>query len=109
MHVSPAIPGSLAAAAPSPLAGSAASLHNSYQAGGADGSNFGNMVSDLIQESNSQQVEADQALEQLVSGENDNVHDVVLAMAKADMAFRLLLEIRNQLIESYQEIMRMQV
>lgn len=108
MNISP-LAGSPAAASLSAASTAAAFTAKSQQAGGAEGSSFGQMVSDLIQQSNSQQVQADQTLEQLVTGESDNVHDVVLSMAKADMAFRLLLEIRNRLIESYQEIMRMQV
>jgi flagellar hook-basal body complex protein FliE len=95
----------LGAAAPA-IAFSAATAST---AAGAGDSPFAKLVGDLIHEANGQQVAADQSLEQLVSGENDNVHDVVLTMAKADMAFRLVLEIRNRLIESYQEIMRMQV
>jgi len=49
------------------------------------------------------------SVRQLVSGETDSIHDVVLTASKADLAFRLVMEIRNRLISSYEEIMRMQV
>lgn len=70
---------------------------------------FENVFSKLIKGANQNQVEADKSIQQLANGESDNLHDVVLSVAKADMSFRLLLEIRNRLIDSYQELMRMQV
>ena len=70
---------------------------------------FQRVVSEFLQDVNAQEIQADQALEQLVTGKTDNVHDVVLSLAEADLSFRLVLEIRNQLMESYQEIMRMQM
>ena len=79
------------------------------QPGGAAAKPFAQLVSDLLSDSNVQQLQADQAVEGLVSGKTDNVHGVVLSVAKADLAFRLVLEIRNHLIDSYQEIMRMQI
>lgn len=70
---------------------------------------FSQLVGDLLRDANGQQLQADQALQSFAAGETDSVQDVVLAMAKADMSFRFLLEVRNQLVESYQEISRMQV
>lgn len=70
---------------------------------------FGKLVTQHLQQINQTQVDADSAIQQLVTGEADDIQDVVLSMAKADLTFRLVLEIRNRLIESYQEIMRMQV
>lgn len=70
---------------------------------------FSNLFAKLMNEANQPQLQADQSLQNLAKGETDNVHDVVLSMAKADLAFRFVLEIRNRLVESYQEIMRMQV
>ena len=55
------------------------------------------------------QVQADAALRQLVMGETDSVHNVVMSAVQADMSFRFVLELRNRLTEAYQEIMRMQV
>ena len=53
--------------------------------------------------------EADKAVEQLLSGEKQDVHEVMLSMAKADVSFRMMIEVRNKLVEAYQEVMRMQV
>jgi flagellar hook-basal body complex protein FliE len=56
-----------------------------------------------------QQVQTQQALLDVALGRSDNVHGVVLEAAKADLAFRLLLEVRNRLTDAYQEIMKMQI
>lgn len=70
---------------------------------------FSQLISHLMNDANVQQVQSDKAVEGLVKGETNNVHDVVLSVAKADLSFRLMLEVRNRLLDSYQEIMRMQV
>ncbi len=70
---------------------------------------FADLLGDQLQKINAQHIEADQAVQQFATGQTDNIHDVVLSVTKADLAFRMVLEIRNRLIESYQEVMRMQV
>lgn len=70
---------------------------------------FGEVVSNFLRETNDHQQNIGVEVQRLVSGESENVHDVVLSVAKADLSFRMVMEIRNQLISSYQEIMRMQV
>ncbi|MBI3462413.1 MAG: flagellar hook-basal body complex protein FliE [Planctomycetes bacterium] len=70
---------------------------------------FGKLIGQLVQDANAQQLQTDQAVKQLAMGEIDSLHDVMLSMAKADLSFRLILEIRNRLTEAYQEIMRMQL
>ena len=70
-------------------------------------SNFGQLVGDLVQEANTTQLDADDTVRELIAGNVDNVHDVVLKVAKADLSFRFLLEVRNQVTEAYQEISRM--
>lgn len=70
---------------------------------------FADMVKGLITETDQQQVTAQDSVRQLITGETDSIHDVVLSTSRADLAFRLMMEIRNRLIASYQEVMRMQV
>lgn len=76
---------------------------------GAGPAGFGDLVSQFLQDANNQQLQVGRQIEALATGETNNVHDVVLSVAKADLAFRLVMEIRNRLISSYQELMRMQV
>jgi flagellar hook-basal body complex protein FliE len=70
---------------------------------------FADLVKSMVQQTNAQQVSTKDSVEQLITGETDSIHDVVLTASRADMAFRLMMEIRNRLIASYQEVMRMQV
>ena len=70
---------------------------------------FGKVLGDVLRGTNETQLDADKAVTQLVSGEADNVQDVMLAMAKADLSFRMMLEVRNKLMDAYQEVMRTNV
>ncbi len=70
---------------------------------------FRDVMSRFLGEVNNQQLQAGQQVTQLATGEADSINDVVLSVTKADLSFRLLMEIRNRLISSYQEIQRMQV
>ncbi|HWG43750.1 MAG TPA: flagellar hook-basal body complex protein FliE [Gemmataceae bacterium] len=70
---------------------------------------FGRLLTQFVGDAGAQQAHAEQAVHNLVAGRADNVHNVMLAMAKADLSFHLVLEIRNRLSDAYQEIMRMQV
>lgn len=55
-----------------------------------------------------QMQEADRKAEELAVGKPFDLHEIAIATEKADLSFRLLLQIRNKLLEAYQEIMRMQ-
>ena len=70
---------------------------------------FQEVIGQLLEGANSHQLLADQAIENLVTGESQNVHEVMLALAKADLNLRTVLEIRDRSIEAYREIMRMQL
>lgn len=58
---------------------------------------------------NDLQMKADTAMEKLASGQDVDIHDVMLATEKASVALQLTTEIRNKLVDAYQEVMRMQV
>lgn len=70
---------------------------------------FARVLTDLVHETQGRQEAVAQELGRIVSGEATGVHDLVVSMAQADLAFRMVLEIRDRLIASYHEIMRMQV
>ena len=63
---------------------------------------FVNEVSDL-------QKQVDASVRRGASGEPEEVHDMLLAVNKAELSFRLLVEVRNKLVEAYQEVMRLPV
>lgn len=70
---------------------------------------FASVLTDLVQQTQERQSSVVTELERIVSGEATGVHDLVASVAQADLAFRLALEVRDRLISSYHEIMRMQV
>ena len=53
--------------------------------------------------------DAAQAVENLIAGQGGELHTVVLATQKAELAFELGLQVRNKVVQAYQEIMRMQM
>jgi flagellar hook-basal body complex protein FliE len=72
-------------------------------------STFGTILKDQLREVNLEQLNADNAVQNLAVGKSDNVHETVMSVVQADLSLRMIIEVRNRLIESYQEIMRMQI
>lgn len=75
----------------------------------ADKPDFGKSIQDSLDNVNNQQQEADQSILDLLSGKQADVNTAVADMAKADMSFKLLVGVRNKLVEAYKETMRMQI
>ncbi len=73
----------------------------------ADG--FADMIKNSIESVNRKQVEADKAAAELASGQSSNIHEVMIKMEEAEISLRLMVQMRNKVVEAYQEIMRMQV
>ncbi|WAA10710.1 flagellar hook-basal body complex protein FliE [Fervidibacillus albus] len=70
---------------------------------------FSNMLKNAIDEVNEAQIQADELTEKLALGENVELHEVMIAAEKASITLNASMEIRNKVIEAYQEIMQMQV
>jgi flagellar hook-basal body complex protein FliE len=70
----------------------------------AGGPSFKDMLVDSIQQVNTMQLEADQAVETMFTGGEINPAEVLTAVQKADLAFRLTMQMRNKLMEVYQEV-----
>lgn len=77
------------------------------QATGSD--SFSTMLGRMVSEVNSQQSVATQSVNALQAGQKVPLHQAVIAMEEANVSFQLMVEVRNRLLESYQEIMRMQI
>jgi flagellar hook-basal body complex protein FliE len=73
------------------------------------GGGFSEALSEAVNGVNHLNQVADKALLNIQTGRTENLHEAMIALEKADVAFRTLLTVRNKLLESYQEIMRMQV
>jgi flagellar hook-basal body complex protein FliE len=67
------------------------------------------VLGQMVQDVNSKQHVATQALQDLQSGQNVSLHQTMIAMEEASVSFQLMVEVRNRLLDSFQEIMRMQV
>ncbi len=80
------------------------------QTGGTSaGKSFGDALKESMNEVNDLQLDADKSIEALVSGQNKDIHGTMIALSKADLAFRMTVQVRNKVLDAYQEVMRMQV
>lgn len=73
------------------------------------GPSFKDAVKNAIKEVNHLQNQADTAATKMATGEIEDVHQAMIAMQKAKLALEFTIQVRNKVVESYQEIMRMQV
>lgn len=70
---------------------------------------FSSLLEETLSNVNKIQLEADKATQDFASGQNVQLHEVMIAMEKADVALRTVTAFRNKFVEAYQEIMRMPV
>jgi flagellar hook-basal body complex protein FliE len=77
--------------------------------GTVDGKDFKQILMDNLDQVNRLQQEAQTATEKLATGQTDNVAEVFTAVRKADIAFSLLMQIRNQLNDAYNEVRNMRI
>ncbi len=73
------------------------------------GKDFKQLLMDSLEQVNKLQQEAQNATEKLATGQTDNVAEVFSAVKKADIAFSLMMQIRNQLVNAYTEIRNMRM
>ena len=70
---------------------------------------FSELLANSIQNVNSMQKDANEAIQRLATGKTKNIHETMLAVEQADIAFRSMNQIRTKVLDAYKEIMRMQV
>lgn len=73
------------------------------------GGSFKNVLRDAINETNALQKSADVKVQELATGKTTNIPEVMMQVEKADIALRLMTQVRNKIIDAYQEVMKMQV
>lgn len=76
------------------------------QAGGAS---FKDALMKQLDQVNRLQQDAETAIEDVVSGKRDDLDNVMIAKQKADIAFQMLLQVRNQMMDAYEEIKQIRV
>ncbi len=74
-----------------------------------DGQSFKDCLINSIHEVNSMQQAADQAVEKLATGGDVNPAEVLTAVQKADIAFQMMIQVRNKLVDAFTEIKNLQV
>lgn len=70
---------------------------------------FADSLKSAIGKANDVQMQANQAVDALVTGQTQDLHRTMVALQQADVSFQLMMQIRNKLVTAYEEIQRMQV
>lgn len=73
------------------------------------GKSFADTLKDAVADVNQAQQIADVKMQEIATGKNHNIPEVMIAAEKADISLKLMVQVRNKIIEAYQEIMKMQV
>ncbi|MCH7497765.1 MAG: flagellar hook-basal body complex protein FliE [Candidatus Marinimicrobia bacterium] len=70
---------------------------------------FSDQLKELLSSVNAKQAEASEKVSDVVTGESEDLHSAMIALEEASISFQLMLEIRNKMLEAYQEINRMNI
>ena len=89
--------------------GQVESTQAAHGAGAVQGAGFGEVLNQFVGEVNQKQLDSTQAVNDLLAGKEVPLHQAMIAMQEAGVAFQLMVEVRNKLLEGYQELMRMQI
>lgn len=92
-----------------PVAASAASPAPVVAAGASPAAGFADLFARGLGEVNGQLVASQSELQGLAVGDAQNLHQLMIRLEETRLAFQLMVQVRNRLLEAYQEVMRMQV
>jgi len=70
---------------------------------------FGIALKDAISTVNELEKQSNHEIQKLMTGESEDLHNTVIAMQNADLSFQMMMQVRNKIIQAYQEIIRMQI
>jgi len=99
MNISPIQPSIIQPVGPIEIAGSAP----------AGGSDFKNVLQGAIDQVEGARTDANQSVQNFLSGDGEDLHSTVLAVQRASLEFDMLMQVRNKVVSAYQEVMRMQM
>lgn len=77
--------------------------------GAENNSGFKDTLEGLVNDVDRMQKTAEESSRRLMTGQIEDVHQVMIAMEEAQTSFQLMMEIRNKIVDAYKEVMRMQV
>lgn len=84
-------------------------LERAQEGGNKTTETFWDTLKESIEQVNSIHENADAALSDLITGKSQNLHQTMIALEKADIAFQLMMQVRNKIVSAYEEIARMQM
>lgn len=76
---------------------------------GAAVSAFSEALADAVSRVNAFHSQADSAVQGFLSGQNEDLHKIAVATQQAELSFDLFLQVKNRVVQAYQEVMRMQL
>ena len=85
------------------------SIKESIQTKNKPEKSFSDHLKETYQSVNQMHISADKMATNLSTGKKENIHETMLALSQAEISFKLMVQVRNKVLEAYQEIMRMQV
>jgi flagellar hook-basal body complex protein FliE len=100
MNISPLQPSSIPSIGPIEIGGPARP---------SGSSEFGNVLQSAIDQVENSRSDANQSVQNFLSGDGEDLHTTVLAVQRADLEFSMLMQVRNKVVSAYQEVMRMQM
>src|SRR3981189_1769537 len=78
-------------------------------AGAKKDAGFGSILQDAMGQVGQLNQAASKSVESFLSGEGDDLHKTIMSTQRAELAMELFLQVRNKVVQAYQEVMRMQV
>jgi flagellar hook-basal body complex protein FliE len=84
-------------------------LQSSSAVSSGSGAGFESMLGGLVNEVAQKQAASTSTVNGLLSGQNVSLHQAMISMEEANVSFQMMVEVRNRLMDGYQELMRMQI
>jgi flagellar hook-basal body complex protein FliE len=82
---------------------------DNIQSKGNSSDSFANYFNDALNKVNDMQLQSEQMTNDLAAGKTNNIDQVMIAADKADIALQFTMQVRNKIMDAYNEIMRMQI
>ncbi len=73
------------------------------------GESFSSILKNAVEQVNQDQLNADQSIQDYMTGKETSLHSTLLSLEKADISFKLMMQVRGKLLDAYQQIMRTSV
>jgi flagellar hook-basal body complex protein FliE len=73
------------------------------------GESFSTFLKNAINDVNQDQLQAEKSVQNYISGKETDLHNTLLSLEKADLSFRMMMQVRRKLMDAYQQIMRTSV